>query len=506
MVASAIGRTADPATVIPTISVAKALGPEQRARLAVAALAGSEPVSRLAAQCQVSRKFVYQQAHKAEQGLDATFAVELDDDQILYQLPVTKQFIRRLVLTQALAGHSSYRGIVRIGQEVIGYEKLSVGTVHNILSDAAQRARAINAAEDLSAIHVGGHDEIYQAGRPVLVGADLDSTYCYLLAEAEHCDETTWGYHLLELSQRGLHPDYTVADGGLALRAGQRCAWGQLPCHGDVFHGERELGRLAEALTHRAAGCAAVVSGLQRKRDDADRSGRTDRCVSSRLGVARREHQRAADLADDVRLLSQWLQHDILSSAGPDLATRRELFDFVVDELRRREELAPSRIGPVRRTLQRQRDDLLAFAGVLDHRLAQIATQLAVPCWTVRAICQLQGLDPNLPAYWQQTARLTRLLGKKFHLAHAEVRDALDHTPRASSIVENINSRLRAYFFLRRQLGRDFLDLLRFFLNHHRFDRSDHPGRVGHSPAELLTGRPHPHWLDMLAGQAGQQN
>jgi hypothetical protein len=45
-------------------------------------------------------------------------------------------------------------------------------------------------------------------------------------------------------------------------------------------------------------------------------------------------------------------------------------------------------------------------------------------------------------------------------------------TPRSSSLVENLNSRLRNYFTLRRHLGSPYLDLLRFFLNHRRFMRS----------------------------------
>ena len=69
---------------------------------------------------------------------------------------------------------------------------------------------------------------------------------------------------------------------------------------------------------------------------------------------------------------------------------------------------------------------------------------------------------------------------------------------RASSVIENLNSRLRCYFFLRRHLGPDYLALLQFFLNHRRFLRSEHSERVGQSPAELLTGEPHPHWLEML--------
>jgi hypothetical protein len=65
-------------------------------------------------------------------------------------------------------------------------------------------------------------------------------------------------------------------------------------------------------------------------------------------------------------------------------------------------------------------------------------------------------------------------------------------------VIENLNSRLRAYFFLRRHLGPDYLALLQFFLNHRRFLRSERPERVGKSPAELLAGEAHPHWLEML--------
>jgi len=39
---------------------------------------------------------------------------------------------------------------------------------------------------------VGLHDEIFQGSQPVLVGVDARSTYCYLLAAAEHEDEDAW--------------------------------------------------------------------------------------------------------------------------------------------------------------------------------------------------------------------------------------------------------------------------------------------------------------------------
>jgi hypothetical protein len=65
-------------------------------------------------------------------------------------------------------------------------------------------------------------------------------------------------------------------------------------------------------------------------------------------------------------------------------------------------------------------------------------------------------------------------------------------------MVENLNSRLRCYFFLRRQLGPDYLELLRFFLNHRRYPRSRKDGRARRSPAEILQGKMLPHWLEQL--------
>jgi hypothetical protein len=78
------------------------------------------------------------------------------------------------------------------------------------------------------------------------------------------------------------------------------------------------------------------------------------------------------------------------------------------------------------------------------------------------------------------------------------VLELLDQVVRASSVIENLNSRLRSYFFLRRHLGREHLTLLQFFLNHRRFMRSKHREREGKSPAELLTGQSHGHWLSLL--------
>jgi hypothetical protein len=81
----------------------------------------------------------------------------------------------------------------------------------------------------------------------------------------------------------------------------------------------------------------------------------------------------------DIGTLTQWLSHDVLVLAGPTLGTRHVLFDFLVDELAHREPEDVRRVRPVRVALQNQRVDLLAFDGVLDAKLADIAQAHVIP-------------------------------------------------------------------------------------------------------------------------------
>ena len=144
---------------------------------------------------------------------------------------------------------------------------------------------------------------------------------------------------------------------------------------------------------------------------------------------------------------------------------------------------------------------MLGFARVFDDKLAALAQRHNTPLYWVRQICRLQRKKPTSDAYWVRWNYLHARLGPRFVSVVAEVRQAMDDTPRASSLVENLNSRLRKYFFLRRHLSEGYLGLLQFFLTHRTFLRSRRARRVGNSPTELLTGRSHAHWLELLGFQ-----
>ena len=483
---------------------AHALGSQQRQRLAVAALAGTVPITELADQTHVSRRFVYRQQDIARKALNNAFDPPPADNAVLFHLPVTKHWIRQFTLGLVLIGHCPLRGVVELFHDFFDHN-LSLGTVHNIVHSAVARARQFNARYDLSPVRIGAHDEIFQNGQPVLVGVDVASTFCYLLHAEEHRDADTWGVRLLELQDHGLRPDATIADAGRGLRAGQALAWPDTPCRGDVFHALRDLGQLVRFLDNRAYGVVDACDQQQRRMTRAKRHGRGN-TQSKRLALVRQEQDRAIALADDVSVLIDWLRDDIFAVAGPDHPTRGQLFDFVVAELESRESRCPHQIGPVVGALRNQRDDLLAFAAALDQQLAAVAKEYEVSPALVREVLAVSASAERCPATWQRDAELRRRLGSRYRGVQDAVAEIASGTVRASSVIENLNSRLRGYFFLRRHLGDAYLDLLRFFLNHRRFGRSEHPERVGQSPAELLTGSSHPHWVELLGYQRFQHN
>jgi hypothetical protein len=483
---------------------AQRLRPAQRQTLAVQVLAGTHPVAALARRHQVSRKFLYQQADTASHALTDAFDPAPADDDVLFYLPVTKAWLRQLVLALVLIGHSPYRAVVELLRDLFDW-KVSLGTVHTIVHSAVAAARAVNRRCHLAGVRIGAHDEIFQAGHPVLVGVDTASTYCYLLSLEDHRDATTWGVRLLELVDQGLAPEATVADAGSGLRAGQALALPEVPCRGDIFHVLRDLEQAAGFLENRAYGLLQACQHHQQQRDHQRQRHRRGRPIASspastalRLRHARVEAAAAVTLYDEVALLLGWLRHDILAVAGPCVADRRVLYDFVVAELKRRAPSCPHRVGPVCRMLEHQRDDLLAFARALDDDLELLGQEFQLPGELLRQLLGVLARDERDPRRWREEAVLRERLRGRFHEVQAAVAALAKGTVRASSLVENLNSRLRSYFFLRRHLGSDYLALLQFFLNHRRLHRSDRPERAGKTPAELLSGQSHPHWLEML--------
>jgi hypothetical protein len=473
----------------------------QRQEIALEVIGNKAPVTQIANHLGVSRKFVYRQKEIALNGITEAFNPSSLDDSVLFHLPVTKAWIKQFTLGLILIGHSSYQGVTELFRDLFDYD-ISKGNVHNIVYDALAKAAQINRQQDLSQVKVGAHDEIYQAQDPVLVGCDAHSTYCYLLSLEEHCDANTWGVHLLDLQEKqGLNPEHTIADGGRMARSGQNEAWPDIPCHGDVFHALKPFNDLLSYMDNRAIDSLKIIEDINHKLNHPwgkTKKEEKRKELFEKLTAAEEASEKALRLLEDLTTLYRWVQKDILCLAGPSYDERLELLDFVVNELQLRESINPHRIGPVRKYLEINRNNLLAFVPLLEKHLWEIADQYKISLKQVEEVHRLAGIPKSCQKHWECYTSLYQRLGSKFYCVKEAVDQMLNNTVRASSVVENLNSRLRNYFSLRRHLGKDYLEILRFFLNHRRFMRSSREERIGKSPTELLSGKNHPHWLEML--------
>jgi len=477
----------------------------ERQKIGIEAIEGHTPIAHVAERYGVSRKFVYQQKDKALKAICKAFENQPTlNNKVLFYIPVTKQWLFQVALALIFICRASYQGVSEFFRDILDC-RISKGTIHNVVHEHLKTAKEINSQQDLSLVREGLHDEIYQGSAPVLVGCCARSTYCYLLSLEETCDANSWGVHLLDLRKRqNLCPDFTVIDGGKSARCGQKEAWEDIPAHGDIFHALKPFLELVCYLENRAMSALKIVDDLKHKIKTPRgklKSEEKQKELTTKLEAAQEMSRKTFALADEINILYSWLKNDILSLVGPSYADRKELLQFVIQQLMAREALCLHKIKPVHTYLNNHSDNLLEFVPIMEMYFDEIAKEFEVPLDDVLSLYQLKGLPVASMKRWQEHDILRCRLGQKFYWISSLVDEVLNKIVKANSLVENLNSRLRTYFTLRRELGNEYLHFLRFFLNHRRFVRSEYAERVGKSPQELLTGEPHRHWLEMLGFQ-----
>ena len=479
------------------LGAARGLTGPQRVDLVVETLRHELSVTQLASEAGVSRKFLYAQKDLGLAAMQEAFSPESLPPDLIGWMPITRGWVRRATVSAALHCHGSERGIAQHLKAIINPDlRISGPTVHNILREAAAAAKALNERQALGMIREGAHDEIFSQGVPVLVGVEPHSSFVYLLQNAQSRSEVDWWAALTEKHEhQGLNLTTSISDAARGLLAGVREAFPGIDLRGDVLHAQMELSELETYLENRAYGRMRVQEQEEGRMERA-RIRQKGQSRSKRLALARRRAHEGVELYDEVALLIRWMT-ELLQLIGPDLPTRRELYDWLLGEMEARASRS-HRIGPIVTYMKNQRDALLAFVGALGQGLDRVAAALHVPRSLVEAVYQQFALDPEDPRFEAIERRLWEEAPDQAAAIEEALWDLLDTSLRASSAVENINSLLRPYFFLRRLVGAESLDLLQFYLNHRRFERSEHPERVGKSPRELLTGEAHGDWLEML--------
>lgn len=410
-----------------------------------------------------------------------------------------KRFIEKVVICLILLCHSPFRGIKEFLEIIFDY-KISLGGISNIVARASELAKSFNESQDLRKIKEGALDEIFSNSIPALVGVDLKSSFIFLLEEGQGRSGDDWGLALLEKQEnQGLALDFTVMDQATGLYKGVREIYPQASIGSDIFHTIREIFKVLHRLESKAYKSIKEVYKVEDEylkallKSQGQKYGRKYKSALKEMG------EKIA-LYDDFCILIQWFYEsiDIYSTSYED---RIWIYDYIVEEIEERSKNKED-IKSLVKHLKNNKEKLLCFARLLEKRLIKFKeeTHYDLTMDDLKALYRQLTLDEQHCRYWVLEGTLLSKFGKDLKNIQAQIKEIINNTFRASSIVENVNSLIRPYFFLRKSIGRsNFLNLLQFYFNTKIIKRCDKfPGRIGKTRLELLTGRKHPNWLQLL--------
>lgn len=317
-----------------------------------------------------------------------------------------------------------------------------------------------------------------------------------ILHRAERRDAKTWQQQL----QRLKNLLRAASDLGSGIQAALRqCG---IQGQADTFHAWREWHKAEGPLDKYVYKCLKEEDNLTKRLRQKNRRGPKPH---ESLRLARMKTNWALDdlehflAAKDLfaTATSPFSSDQQLATLRSQSALLRQVIDHL-DAIKKKS----TKLKKLRTYLFRNRASFVAFTRVLWNIPVTLRPD-ADPWWNTRRIISAAAWPLGLCAAIERQAnpderkRLCALLPRayarraeamkqcdSFHLVEAQLRDRLDNLERASSAVENINSKLRPVQAIKKTVNQAFLNLFALKHNLTPFERSDK--RKGRSPFEIL--------------------
>ena len=405
-----------------------------------------------------------------------------------------EHFYEKMIISLALDGTASEEGIQRILEN--NFQKhVSIGKISNILNQAARRAAEFDESVDLSGIRQGANDEIFQCGNPVLTGVDADTGYVYLLQPAADRTADTWENSMKSCKSRNLELDVSISDFGTGLLGGIPKAFPNACIQPDLFHFLMEIGKEISSQERRVYAMLADYY----KCEEALSGKRVHEKTFQKLLSLEENLSPAIERCDRLLTLYHWLR-EMTRYQGycyPDVLS---LCYWILDQMEDTSGIT-DKLRKVLAKTRRNLPDVLIYLERAEKVLREYAMKKGYPEETFVLMYRMQGYHPGSQEYRSADRRLRHILKKKYADAYLEIEGILKGVKRASSLVENVNGRLRRYMNLKRMIPEKFLTLLKVYFNTKKYRRSRKAEHVGKSPLELLTGQEHPDFYDIVCGR-----
>ncbi len=451
----------------------------------------SENISKTARDYNTTRSTVYNYRDIAVNAVNECIDDKNDND-VLYVIPVTKGYIKSVVNGLFGICKSSQRDSQLFLHDLFDY-KISIGAINSILTQSSNDAHKINQSYSLERCKDSTSDECFHQGDPILSVADIPSKFCLLLERDDYIDHDVWEMYLDDLKERGYLPEVNVLDGGSEMNLAYKNQFETTTLRYDHFHIIKTIKELLRFLYNKreSAVSKALKSYRQfmKKQDDATKAAWETEVEQATF---------FEDVYANAETLLCWLQYDVLQlpAAGPDVRTL--LFDFIIEELVQLSKKHPHRIRALITTLKNNKSGLLDAAKSLNNQFQIIADKHNVSIDTVWEICYLARYDINAPNYHFHANELDQQLGDDFDCIEDKVLSCMATTYRTSSVIENLNSRLRPFLDKRKGFKSGRYPLIQFMLNHLPLQRTLNPEHKGKSTAEIFVKQDLPNWMDLL--------
>ena len=426
----------------------------------------------------------------AERILDVFASEEEIPDGIIL---ITPQFVARCVTALLVICNVSVERIVEFFDEVFHYH-ISKGTIGNIQKKSSKKALGIDLRITLELIKYIALDEIFQQGQPVLTGVDLETQYVFMMEIAPDRTGDTWDRALSAKKANGLHPKLCVSDAGSGLQSGVPSAFQEITMQLDVFHALRDIG--VHVMRRERAGFA-LLSELCTLENKVNRP-KTHKKTIERYEKLSKTIDDTLLRTDTLCILYDWLK-ELTGFSGYGYEKSLTLCAWILDEM------AP--LFPESRKYQKaissfrtRLPNILKFLSRLQENLMEAAISNHFDAYALMLLYNQKTYSIYSAEYAAIEKRLFQKLGDRILDARELLPGIIHMTYRASSIIENVNGRIRCYMNMKREIPKDFLILLKLYFNTRKAVRPANKQWAHTSALDRLTGCDHPSFLDMLFG------
>jgi len=445
------------------------------------------PVSEISKNSGMSRVYVYKLKDEVEEHAKSLDELTVNGKTIT----IDKAFKKRAILVLAFENRSSIEGIQR-NFEILYDEHVSIGYISGVLKEAGLKAQEFDDSISLEGIRQGANDEIFQGNKPILTGIDPISSYIYLMEEATNRDSQTWETYISDCQDRGLQLEVSINDGGAGLISGISKACPELEFQRDTFHASYEMGKEVSKVERQAYSAMKEEAELENR----VKSGRSRQKTKDKLEDAKIKADDVAYLYDIINILFSWLK-ELFGFSGYGRQDTIALIEFILQEMEDFLDIFPGLTAECEK-IRKISPELLSFIGRLEREMGLRAIELGIPPDAFRIMYRQLAFGSSSKQYKDMEYQLVIMLMGKYDEARFEFQKILDGTKKASSLVENLNGRIRVYIDIKRIIPTRFFVLLKVFFNTRPYRRSRIKERIGKSPLELLTGRPQPSFLEAL--------